>query len=148
MSALLMIVGVLAYIACGVYVCLRLLWEFREREMYEPGTSSILASLLLPIGLAFLIAWAVQRRFEVITTGLPPRAERQKYRIQRLEARNRKLERQLDLSGWDFDQINADADELRQVRATDGVGAMLAHAIGVPAEAWRGNGGVDRPAGH
>jgi len=97
MSALLMIVGVLAYIACGVYVCLRLLWEFRQRKMYEPGVSAILASLLPLVGFAFLTAWAVQRRFEVITTGLPPRAERQKHRIQRLEARNRKLERQLDL---------------------------------------------------
>lgn len=52
-----------------------------------------------------------------------------------------------DYSGWDFDRINAEADELRAIRASHGPGAMLAHATGVPAEAWRESGGVDRPAG-
>jgi hypothetical protein len=52
-----------------------------------------------------------------------------------------------DYTGWNFDRINAEADELRAIRAADGVGAMLAHATGVPAEVWRGSGGVDQPAG-
>ena len=49
--------------------------------------------------------------------------------------------------GWDFDQVNADADELRTVRAEHGPGAMLAHAIGLPLSEWRETDGIDRPAG-
>ena len=52
-----------------------------------------------------------------------------------------------DYSGWDFDEINGQADELRGIRAERGVGSMLAHATGVSDETWRRAGGIDRPAG-
>jgi hypothetical protein len=52
-----------------------------------------------------------------------------------------------DDDDWDLDRINADAAELRLIRKDRGVGAMLAHAAGVPLDQWRAAGGINRPAG-